>query len=282
MIYFTEITNDPRAKIEFQFYPKELPENISINRRTKLNKIEYNGGMVTNQIIGVYYEPIEWEGCFFGTYNSGDEENRTILAKERADQLQKLLGKPIRCVFAVPAKPEDYVPGISELSAKEQIEPSKTVGHKGIYIMEALDITIHNYADVDYKITLVPHMRQEKIKPKEISVQAIKVIPENITNASDNIANSSGKVKGKSAAELADEAAKRAKLLKEAGVELYEYNYLVKRRNAGTISQKERERLEELTRQISKVRDTARKQKLNIVDDRFRPRGIRPAPPPIR
>lgn len=148
--------------------------------------------------------------------------------------------------------------------------------------MEALDITIHNYADVDYKITLVPHMRQEKIKPKEISVQAIKVIPENITNASDNIANSSGKVKGKGAAELADEAAKRAKVLKEAGVELYEYNYLVKRRNAGTISQKERERLEELTRQISKVRDTARKQKLNIVDDRFRPRGIRPAPPPIR
>lgn len=279
MIYFTEITNDPRAKIEFQFYPKELPENISINRRTKLNKIEYNGGMVTNQIIGVYYEPIEWEGCFFGTYS---QDGKVILAKDRAEQLKNLMGKPIRCVFAVPSDNTDDIPGYGKQIAKEDTEASKTVGHKGIYIMEALDITIHNYADVDYKITLVPHMRQEKIKPKEISVQAIKVIPENITNASDNIANSSGKVKGKSAAELADEAAKRAKVLKEAGVELYEYNYLVKRRNAGTISQKERERLEELTRQISKVRDTARKQKLNIVDDRFRPRGIRPAPPPIR
>lgn len=129
--------------------------------------------------------------------------------------------------------------------------------------MEALDITIHNYADVDYKITLVPHMRQEKIKPKEISVQAIKVIPENIADASDNIANSSGKVKGKSAAELADEAAKKAKLLKEAGVESYEYNLLVGRRNKGLLDEDGRKRLNELTTEIAKVRDAARKQKLN-------------------
>ncbi len=270
MIYFTKITDPsnkkgPQEAIEFQFYPKELPENISINRRTKLNKIEYNGGMISNQIIGVYYEPIEWEGCFFGTYTDDSISAKPITAKERADKLAQLLGMPIRCVFAVPSGNEKEIPGIGDVSNNDgkNSEPSKVVGHKGIYIMESLDITIHNYADVDYKIVLVPHMRQEKIKPKEISVQAIKIIPENISNASNNIKKAGQDAKSKAATEAAKKAESAAKQAEAAGVESYELNLLISKRNAGTLSASERARLEQLTQQIADHRSNIIKQKNN-------------------
>jgi hypothetical protein len=232
MIYFTKITGSKPEKIEFQFYPKELPENISINRRTKLNKIEYNGGMVSNQIIGVYYEPIEWEGCFFGTYRTNPATQKTITAKERADELAKLLGMPIRCVFAVPSGNEKEIPGIGHVFYHDGkgLEASQSlIGHKGIYIMESLDITVHNYADVDYKIVLVPHMRQQKIKPKEISVQAIKIIPENISKASDSIKKAGKEVKGngaKGTGKRSARASKIAKILSESA----EYNLIMQKR----------------------------------------------------
>jgi hypothetical protein len=237
MIYFTKITDPsnkkgPQEAIEFQFYPKELPENISINRRTKINKIEYNGGMISNQIIGVYYEPIEWEGCFFGTYMDNSISSKSITAKERADKLAQFLGMPIRCVFAVPSGNEKEIPGIGDVSNNDgkNSEPSKVVGHRGVYIMESLDITIHNYADVDYKIVLVPHMRQEKIKPKEVSVQAIKIIPENISKASDSIKKAGKEVKGngaKGTAKKSTRASKIAKILSESA----EYNLILQKRS---------------------------------------------------
>lgn len=202
MIYFTEITKEAAKAIEFQFYPKELPENISIKRRTKLNKIEYNGGVITNQIIGIYQEPIEWEGCFFGTYNEG---SKLISAKQRADELKKLQGRPIRCVFAVPSG-EHKIPGITSAGMTGNNEEPKPTGDSGVYIIEELDFTIHNHADIDYRIKLAPHVSQKKIKPKDITVQAIKIQPDVVKQSASEI--SEAKPESQGAKAVADEAKK--------------------------------------------------------------------------
>ena len=204
MIYFTEITKTAAKMIEFQFYPKELPENISIKRRTKLHKIEYTGGVITNQIIGIYQEPIEWEGCFFGTYNEG---GKLISAKQRADELKKLQGRPIRCVFAVPSG-EHKIPGITSAGMAKNNEEPKQSGDSGVYIIEELDFTIHNHADIDYRIKLAPHVSQKKIKPKDITVQAIKIQPDVVKQSSKEV--SSAKPTSPSGKGAADGAAKEA------------------------------------------------------------------------
>lgn len=187
MIYFTEIKNssDKKAPMDilFQFYPKELPENISIKNRTKLNKIEYNGGVISNQIIGVFREPVEWEGCFFGTYTEG---GRVISAKQRAEKLKKLQGRQIRCIFAVPST-DNNIPGITSAGRAGNKEDKAQSGDSGIYIIEELDLIIHNHSDIDYRIRLTPDTVQTKIKPKDVSVQAVKVRPDIVRNSAGEV-----------------------------------------------------------------------------------------------
>lgn len=181
MIYFTKITSaDGRGPEEviFQFYPRELPETIPFGFKTKVNHIEYPGGFVTNQIIGIYQDPIEWEGTFFGTYK--DADGKVITAKERAFKIKELLGMPIRCVFAVPTQESKAIPGFGEetnVGKKDTGENSAGIknGVSYVYIIEEYEMKVSNYTDVDYRIKLTPHQRQEKIKPKEVTVAAIKV-----------------------------------------------------------------------------------------------------------
>jgi hypothetical protein len=193
MIFLVDIKNDPN-RVAFMFQQKELPENISINSRTKLNTIEYNGGIITNQLIGVYDQPIEWEGCFFGSYPNNQ------YAKDRADEIKSFLGRPVKFTFAVPTSnsveiPENSVP--------------KTSGHTGIYYIEEYDVTINNYADVNYRIKLVPHVSQSQAKPKEIEVQTIKILEENVYSSTNAILKAKPKNPQAGAAKQA--AAKSAK-----------------------------------------------------------------------
>lgn len=213
MIYFTEITKEATKAIVFEFYPKELPESISIKRRTKLNKIEYNGGVLSNQIIGVFREPVEWEGCFFGTYTEG---GKVINAKQRADKLKKLQGRQIRCVFAVPST-DSGIPGITSAGKAGNNEEKAPSGESGIYIIEELDFTIHNYADVDYRIKLVPDTVQKKIKPKDVSVQAVKIRPDVVRNSEGEILGAEPiTAKGKADATKAqNEAVSSSELVRE-------------------------------------------------------------------
>jgi hypothetical protein len=177
MIYIVDIKNNP-DRVAFIFQQKELPESISINSRTKLNTVEYNGGIITNQIIGIYEQPIEWDGCFYGTYPNGQ------YAKQRADQLKLLLGRPVKIVFAVPTANSNPIP--------ENSLP-KTAGHVGVYIIEEYDVKINNYADVDYRIKVVPHVSQSQAKPKAIEIEVIKVSEENISTSANNIATAKPK-----------------------------------------------------------------------------------------
>ena len=177
MIYIVDIKNNPN-RVAFIFQQKELPESISINSRTKLNTIEYNGGIITNQIIGIYEQPIEWEGCFFGTYPNNQ------YAKQRADEIKTFLGRPLKFVFAVPTSNSNPIP--------ENSLP-KTAGHEGVYIIEEYDVKINNYADVDYRIKVVPHVSQSQAKPKAIEIEAIKVSEETISASANNITKSDAK-----------------------------------------------------------------------------------------
>lgn len=174
MIYFTEITKSAgtgEEKIAFQFLPKELPEVIPHMYSTKINRIEYNGGFITNQIIGTFQEAIEWEGCFFGKYDIG---GRSLSAKERAQEVKKFMGRPIRVGFA---------PAFDSFEYKVGQPDSNLSGDKGVYIIEEYEMRVRNFVDVDYKIKLLPHMRQEKIKPMDSDVVIVKVNEEVINSS---------------------------------------------------------------------------------------------------
>jgi hypothetical protein len=186
MIYFTEITKangTGEEQITFQFFPKELPEVIPHMYSTKINRIEYNGGFITNQIIGTFQQPIEWEGCFFGKYEIG---GTVLTAKERAQQIKSFMGRPIRVGFSPPDDDFSYKVGSTD---------AKLAGDKGIYIIEEYEMRVRNYVDIDYKIRLVPHMRQEKIKPMDSDVVIVKVNEEAITTSATRASAAASKTK---------------------------------------------------------------------------------------
>jgi hypothetical protein len=178
MIYFTEITQASGKGTEniiFQFLPRELPEVIPFAYKTKLNHIEYNGGFHTNQIIGIYPEPVEWEGLFYGTYQFKEGQKQS--AKERAFQLKQLMGRPLRCVFAIPTA------NTKESNAAGKPD-DKFTGEAMVCVIEELSLEVSDYADVRYRIKLMPHQRQERIKPKDINIASIAVEPDMVKAAS--------------------------------------------------------------------------------------------------
>jgi len=172
MLWFTEIsTSNGPQPIVFQFFVDELPENISFGKTTKLNKLEYFGGFKTNQIIGTFQKEVEWSGVFSGTKTLPG--NKQVSAKVRYDALESLMGRPLRVGFPSAGMAGGPFPGEGEYP--EGLTDADFVGGiKGVYVIEELTPTIENYWHVEYKIRLVPHQRQEKIRPTETR----QVLPE--------------------------------------------------------------------------------------------------------
>lgn len=169
MIWIREYAAKESDPALFEFYDKELPEDIPFGKKTMLNKIQYPGGHISNQIIGVYDNEVEWTGVFYGTYF---ENGKSITAKARADQLSSLLGRPLKIGFPVPGLDSG--------------------GFKGVFIIEEFVPRIKNYLHVEYTIKLVPHQRQEKIKPEETTNVRISPNPQNISAKADNVAKKAG------------------------------------------------------------------------------------------
>jgi hypothetical protein len=223
MIYFTEIEKDKTGGgdvgevILWQFYLKELPESITFPFQTKLAKIEYNGGFISNQIIGIYNREIEWSGSFFGTYT--DQSGNRLSAKQRADELKEFMGRPIRVGFGIPTQGDEYVAGETPVKNWDIGKTSKgKEGIVGVYIIEEYDITIVNYSDVDYRIKLAPHTRQEKIKPTELEALPIKLNMEAAKAAGAKIPKAAKILKGKKPAARAVAASTTpAKLVNDPG-----------------------------------------------------------------
>lgn len=172
MIWIREYGTKDDAPAAFQFYEKELPEDISFGKKTLLNKIQYPGGHISNQIIGVYDNEVEWSGVFYGTYF---ENGTSITAKARADKLMTLMGRPVRVGFPVPGL--------------------ENAGFKGVFIIEEFVPKIKNYLHVEYTIKLVPHQRQEKIKPEETTNVRLSPSPQNIGLKAQQVSDNAGKSK---------------------------------------------------------------------------------------
>jgi hypothetical protein len=184
MIWITEFDGDD---IIFQFYRRELPEAVPMPKKTKVNHLEYNGGFQTNQIFGVFDQPVEWTGMFYGTYV---EDGETITAKQRLDKLMACMGKPVRVGF--PVETGDPAPGLDLNPSKKSSDYHS--GDKGTYIIEEVNPRIYSHLKVEYTIRLVPHQRQEKIKPGETTTIKIET---NFNNAKDNTKKIAAKAKGK-------------------------------------------------------------------------------------
>jgi hypothetical protein len=175
MIYFTEIGKKGQP-ILFQFYDRELPEEIPFPKQTVLNKIKYPGGHQTNQIIGTYRGELEWTGMFYGNLVV---DGKIINAKQRADAIEELMGRPLRVGFPVGGQTNGKVPG--QVPSNQLAKTDKDFsGYVGIYIIEEFVPTIRNYLNIEYRIKLVPHERQEKIKPEKTTNTRVKLISGNL------------------------------------------------------------------------------------------------------
>lgn len=188
MIWFTEIGS---KDVIFQLLDRELPEEIAFPVEAVLNKIKYPGGHQSNQTIGVYRGEIEWSGTFFGTYRNAAGQLES--AKQRADALQNLVGRPLRIGFPVPGHEKRGIPGLTTNYTLTDEEFKG--GFKGVYIIESFVPKIKNYLNIDYTIRLVPHERQEKIKPTKTSDVRVKVVTTNLSAGIVGVAKGEGKKK---------------------------------------------------------------------------------------
>lgn len=186
MLWITELTD---TNIIFQFYERELPESISLGKKTKVNHIEYPGGFQTNQIIGVYDKPVEWTGLFYGTYRINGQ---VVTAKERAEAMKTLMGRPLRFGFPVPGMNKDNeVPGRTEVTTTSS--DAYIGGDTGVYIIEEFDPDVKDYFNVEYKIKLIPHQSVEKVKPEETTSIKVTVNLNNVKVPVANIKRVAGK-----------------------------------------------------------------------------------------
>lgn len=127
----------------FEWLNHEVPESIKLSYETSLNTNRFAGSLQTNQIVGIYLEPITFSGEFFGEYISKNNNKSLeyITAKERSDQLARLQGRIIKFWFE---------------------------GIKQLVIIQKYEIDIKNYNHVEYTITLQPHDIQLPISPIEV------------------------------------------------------------------------------------------------------------------
>lgn len=185
MIWFTEIGNSSGPQdIIFQFFPDELPEMISFGKSTVLKKLKYFGGFHTNQIIGTYPKEVEISGRFFGYKNIA---GKSYNAQERYLKLESLMGRPLRVGFPQAGMEKVVAPGTGPTSEGLK-DADFDGGFKGVYIIEECVPKSADYLDVEYTIKLVPHQRQEKVRPTETTQVQVQPSVTNIEQARGRIA----------------------------------------------------------------------------------------------
>lgn len=162
---------DLDSKIDlFVFHEHEYPESLPWNKVTKLNKIKYPESHWTNQIIGTYLDEMEFNGTFFGSYFDGTDNKS---AKERSDEIEKLLGKVVTIHYAI----------------------GGFAGYKATVIIEEYKRNIKNYYEVDYSLKLVPHEPQTRVVPTKALDISIPSIFSRATNAMNRARNTIKSVK---------------------------------------------------------------------------------------
>lgn len=144
----------------FEFRDEECPKELSIEYETALATNQYVGSLQTNQMQGIYLQPITWQGTFFG--GCLDINNAYLTAKERADELDRLQGRVIKWWYE---------------------------GIKQLVIIKKFKYTYKGYNEVDYEITLQPHDIQIAIRPSDQDVkvqESLSLISDDITKGTPN------------------------------------------------------------------------------------------------
>ena len=181
----------------FEFKDEECPKELNLEYETALATNQYVGSLQTNQMQGIYLQPITWQGTFFG--GSLDIDNNYITAKERADELDRLQGRVIKWWYE---------------------------GIKQLVIIKKFKYTYKGYNDVDYEITLQPHDIQIAIKPsdKDVTVQEnLSLISDDVTKNKPNPSVDPSKLTRTNTVLLeVQQKADRLKLLHQEGVGLSE------------------------------------------------------------
>jgi hypothetical protein len=142
-IKFTTTEKDnPNISLLFEFLDHEVPEEVTISLKTVLGTNEFNGGLQSNQINGVFLEPISINGKFHGTYARTDDTGQNIItADERSQELGRLQGKIVKFFFE---NMTSYV------------------------IIEKFSRTYRDLCDIDFELILKPHDFQEVVKPEGV------------------------------------------------------------------------------------------------------------------
>lgn len=145
------IFKDPKTRdVLFEFLEKDKPEEFPYSYESTINEIKYPRGLQTNQIMGTYFQPIEFSGKFKGVYNIS---GTVMTAFQRLQFLTNLMEKRIEII--IPGKDNEGRVGPGEFIIK-----SVKGGIVGAY-------------EANYTITLVPHQEQPKLDT--IRVQKIDI-----------------------------------------------------------------------------------------------------------
>lgn len=123
----------------FEFLDHELSETMDFKYESELATAKFVGSLQTNQLIGIYLEPISWSGEMYATYVS--QEGKYISAKERYDMLARLQGRIVKFWYE---------------------------GIKQLIIIKSIECKLQTYYNVKYSITIQPHDIQIAIKPTEV------------------------------------------------------------------------------------------------------------------
>ncbi len=140
--FTTTEKENPNISLLFEFLDHEVPEEVEITLRTSLGKNEFNGGLQSNQINGIFLEPITINGKFHGTYVRKDDSGQNIItADERSQELGRLQGRVVKFFFE---NMTSYV------------------------IIERFRRVYKDLCDIQFELTLAPHDFQEVVKPEGV------------------------------------------------------------------------------------------------------------------
>lgn len=150
------VLKDPKTnKVLFQFLKHEMPEAFPTHYSAVINEIKYPGsffgGVFANQVMGVYFQPIEFSGTLKGTVIDG---SKYLDVYKRVNQIINLMGKVMKV----------QIPDSN--GALTDIGP-------GLFILRDFKPTYKMGVEADYSIVFIPHQHQSDIN--DVKVEKITI-----------------------------------------------------------------------------------------------------------
>ena len=157
---------DGSTKLAFKFLKHEMPESFPTHYSAVINEIKYPGahfgGLFANQVMGVYFQPIEFSGTFKGTLKNG---SKFVSVQERAKDLINLVGRVV--IIKIP----------DDNGSMTDIGP-------GQFILKDFKPNFKMGIECEYSVTFIPHQHQSKVK--DIKTEKITINVDLLVNANNS------------------------------------------------------------------------------------------------